>query len=265
MPDASVDLIYLDPPFCTQRDWGAFNDKWEDGLDGYLKFMKPRLVEMHRILKDTGSFYLHCDPTASHYLKVMLDGIFGRKQFRNEIVWKRQQGRSNHTHNWFAKEHDTILFYTKSKSYQFHQSYTPVIESDHKRYRHIDEDGRRYMLRRPDKRRKNRIRIYLDKSKGIPLDTLWIKDIQLQSSTSERLDYPTQKPLKLLARIIKASSNQGDVVLDPFCGSGTTLDAAQGLGRHWIGIDQNPDAITITEQRLKDRHALMLEYERITC
>ena len=253
MPDASVDLIYLDPPFCTQRDWGAFNDKWEDGLDGYLKFMKPRLVEMHRILKDTGSFYLHCDPTASHYLKVALDGIFGRKHFRNEIVWHYSNKlRSRRTKHW-TSETDVILFYTKSDNYEFIPQYQKLKEK--KRYRKFAaKNGKKASLTDA-----NGKPIYMYSDEKL-LGNVW--DFGMLTSG---IDYPTQKPLKLLTRIIKASSNQGDVVLDPFCGSGTTLDAAQGLGRHWIGIDQNPDAITITEQRLKDRHALMLEYERITC
>ena len=123
LPDASVDLICTDPPFNTGKDWGAFSDKWEGGLKGYLKFMGVRVVECRRVLKDTGSLYLHCDPTASHYLKVMLDGVFGIKQFRNEIVWKRHHGQSNNVKKAYSKEHDVILFYTKSNDFVFNPQY----------------------------------------------------------------------------------------------------------------------------------------------
>ena len=235
LPDASVDFIATDPPFFTQKDWGAFSDKWTGGRNQYLKFMEQRIIECHRILKDTGSLYLHCDPTASHYLKVMLDGVFGCDNFRNEIVWKRQSGRTNHTRKSYSKEHDIILFYTQGNNYVFNTIYKPLTQAQIDGYKHIDENGRRYQERGADTRRKNRTRFYLDDNKGIALDTLWIKDIQLASSSKERVGYPTQKPLALYERIIKASSNQGDMVLDPFCGSGTTLDAAQTLGRQWIG------------------------------
>ena len=117
LPDASVDLIATDPPFNTGRHWGAFNDKWEGGLKGYLKFMEPRLIECRRVLKDTGSLYLHCDPTASHYLKIMLDGVFGIKQFRNDIIWKRSHNKSGKKR--FGRNHDNILFYTKSDNFIF--------------------------------------------------------------------------------------------------------------------------------------------------
>ena len=176
MPDASVVLIATDPPFNTGKDWGAFNDKWEGGLKGYLKFMEPRLVEMHRLLKPTGSLYLHCDPTASHYLKVLLDTVFGIKQFRNEIVWKRSHAKSPKKR--FGRSHDSILFYTKSDNFIFYNS--------------------------------------------TQLNDLWL-DIPI-ASPKQRLNYPTQKPRALYQRIIKASSNAGDdIVLDPFCGSGTTI------------------------------------------
>ena len=260
MPANSVDLIATDPPFNTGRDWGQFDDRWEGGLKGYLKFMEPRCIEMHRVLKETGSFYLHCDPTASHYLKVMLDGIFGIQMFRNEIVWKRQAGRTNAVHYHFSREHDILLFYTLSDDYTFNTQYQPLSEEALKAYKHTDASGRKYAFdsgKRKSRRTPPR-RFYLDESKGIPLDNLWINGIQLASSTHERLGYPTQKPVALYQRIIKISSNEGDRILDPFAGSGTTLDAAQSLGRRWIGIDQNPEAVQLIEQRLTDRHALFL-------
>ena len=260
LPDASVDLICTDPPFNTGRDWGAFDDRWEGGLDGYLKFMEPRLIECRRVLKDTGSLYLHCDPTASHYLKVMLDSVFGIKQFRNEIVWKRQSGKSNCVKRGYSKEHDAILFYTKSNGFAFNMQYQPLSKSSIASYDKVDKDGRRYYIERDSKRRKKDSIFYLDDSKGARLDTLWT-DIFLTSCAKERLDYPTQKPLALYARMIKASSNQHDIVLDPFAGSGTTLDAAESLGRKWIGIDIGDEAIEIIQTRLRDRHGLMLGYE----
>lgn len=250
MESRSIDLICTDPPFNTGRDWGAFNDKWEGGLKGYLAFMEPRLVECHRVLKETGSFYLHCNPTASHYLKVMLDTIFRIKQFRNEIVWKRKSGRSNDVRSFFAKEHDIILFYSKTDQYVFHPIRAPLTPKQIASYKKTDEKGRKYQERGPDTHRKNRTRFYLDDNKGIALDTLWTKACQLSGWSKERLGYPTQKPVALYERMIKASSHEGDIVLDPFCGSGTTLDAAQTLGRRWIGIDKNPEAIALCERRL---------------
>ena len=247
MPDASVDLIATDPPFNTGRDWGAFNDKWEGGLKGYLKFMEPRLIECHRVLKDTGSLYLHCDSKASHYLKLMLDTIFGIKQFRNEIIWRRTGGQSNQA-KLYATVHDTIFFYTKTNHYKFTLQYLPLSDSSIKRYNKTDKDGRKYYNHCGGKRSEKK-RYYLDKSPGKRLNTIW-DDIHMSSISPERLGYPTQKPRALYERIIKASSNEGDIVLDPFCGSGTTLDAAQTLGRNYIGIDQNPEAIEICRKRL---------------
>ena len=260
MDAGRIDLIATDPPFNTGKDWGAFNDKWEGGMKGYLKFMEERCVEMRRVLKDTGSFYLHCAPTASHYLKIMLDGIFGRAQFRNEIVWKRQCGRSNMARTKYDSEHDIILFYTLTDNNVFHTVYMPISESSRKRYNLTDQYGRRYFVLQAGGRRKRSQRIYLDDSKGVPLDSLWIKNLQLSSGSKERVGYPTQKPLALYERIIKVSSNQGDVVLDPFCGSGTTLDAAHTLGRQWIGIDQSQQAIDTVIKRMRHRHSL--EYDR---
>ena len=154
LPDASVDLICTDPPFNTGKDWGAFDDRWEGGLKGYLKFMEPRLEECRRVLKDTGSFYLHCDPTASHYLKVMLDGVFGIKQFRNEIVWKRHFGQGNHVKKNYTKSHDIILFYTKSNDFVFNLQFHLLSESSIRRYDKVDKSGKRYMIHKGGKREK---------------------------------------------------------------------------------------------------------------
>ena len=233
--DNSIDLVYADPPFNTGKDWGAFNDKWEKGLAGYLDFIRPRIEEIHRILKDTGSFYLHCDPTASHYLKVLCDQIFGITNFQNEIVWGYRTGGNSKKR--FPKKHDVLLFYTKSPDYQ----HTPLKERIYYRSSFlasdIDEKGRHYA------------------------DT-YIRDVWddigiLLNIHKERIGYPTQKPIALLERVINASSNKNDVVLDPFCGSGTTLDAAHKLGRNWIGIDEGEQAIETTTFRLADQHGLL--------
>ena len=249
MDDGSVDLIYADPPFNTGKDWGAFDDRWEGSMKGYLKFMEPRLIEMHRLLKDTGSIYLHCDPNASHYLKVMMDGIFGMKHFRNEIVWDRLSCGGHCTHVYkYQKQHDIIVFYAKSDQNVFNMQYVPLSpECAAQMYTRTDENGRVYH-RSPRHQQK---KLYLDERKGRLLGTIWNQSgIKLPSYSNERNGYPTQKPVALLERIIKASSNPGDVVFDPFCGSGTTLRAAKTLDRKYIGIDQNPEAIRISENRL---------------
>ena len=270
LPDASVDLIATDPPFFTQKDWGAFSDKWTGGLNQYLKFMEQRAVEMHRVLKDTGSLYLHCDPTASHYLKVMLDGVFGMGNFRSEIVWKRNVGQSNDATKKWANSHDIILMYTKTAHYVFTPAYKPHSKEYLDRfYKKKDADGRRYTEtfgqgyagRTKDGKRYPKKRTYLDTLKGVLVGSLWTdKGMQLASGSKQRTGYPTQKPIKLLKRIIKASSNQNDTVLDPFAGSGTTLDASQTLGRQWIGIDVGDEAINVIQRRLRERHGL--EYDR---
>ena len=252
MPDASVDLICTDPPFNTGKDWGAFSDKWEGGLKGYLKFMEPRLVECIRVLKDTGSLYLHCDPAASHYLKVILDSIFGIKNFKNEIIWtyRRMQayGRS------FQNTHNTIFRYVITNKYVWNQLYEPLSKSTIKRWGLTE--------RKIEKNEKGEI-VNCGKSDKISKGT-FLRDVwdlsKINSSAKERLGYPTQKPVALYERMIKASSNQGDVVLDPFAGSGTTLDAAESLGRAWIGIDVGDAAINVIQGRLRDRHGL--EYDR---
>ena len=249
MPDESVDLICTDPPFNTGKDWGAFNDKWEGGLKGYLKFMEPRCVEMRRVLKDTGSLYLHCDPTASHYLKVMLDGVFGIKQFRNEIVWSYRKWVSKQRN--YQKSHNLILFYTKTPEYIWNQLYEPKSPKStlYKQHRVINpRTGKRNSIANKN---------------VITKDTMIrnVFDISVVAGTAkERLGYPTQKPVALYQRMIKASSNQHDTVLDPFAGSGTTLDAAQSLGRHWIGIDIGDTAIETIIDRMRNQHGL--EYDR---
>ena len=269
----------------------------ENDMMAYLTMMANRLLELHRVLKPTGSLYLHCDPTASHYLKIVLDGVFGKLNFRTEISWKRQSAHND------AKQgrkqpgnvRDVIFFYTKSDDWTWNWLYTPYDESyTDDFYRHVEsETGRRYRLSditapggaSPEKRNphyeflgvtrywrysketmaklhaEGRIvqtapgrvpayKRYLDEMPGVGLQNDW-GDIQ-PTSGSESLGYPTQKPLALLERIISASSNEGDVVLDPFCGCGTAVHAAQKLKRQWIGVDITHLAISLIEKRLKD-------------
>lgn len=262
----SVDLIYLDPPFFTNRNyeiiWGdeaeirSFEDRWEGGINVYIDWMKQRVIELHRVLKPTGSFYLHCDWHASHYLKVMVDEIFGRSNFLNEIVW-HYGPKATQRESSFQRKHDILLAYAKRHGEQtFNQQLQDYGEGSlaerHTRYKHRDENGvYRWTTRRDSKGAKTRAKVYLNE--GVPMTDVW--DIPVINSTSkERLGYPTQKPEALLARIIRASSNEDDVVCDAFCGCGTALAVAQKLKRRWIGIDISPSAIALIKNRLtRDR------------
>lgn len=343
-PNECVDLIYLDPPFNSSRNYNvlfkdesgrqsdaqitAFEDTWHWGetaeatyadllidspprvakaiealrlivgtnqMMAYLVMMTARLVELHRVLKPTGSLYLHCDPTASHYLKIILDTIFGAENFRNEIIWKRTSTHSD-SKRWSSVS-DTILYYTKTNKF----TWNPVF-SDHdddylaKKYVHDDDDGRgRYSLGdmispnpRPNmmyewmgfpspangwrysketmqklhdenriyypksKNNRPRLKRFLNEMQGRIMDNVWTDIFPVNSQAKERLGYPTQKPEALLERIIQASSNPGDVVLDPFCGCGTAIAAAQKLGRTWIGIDVTHLSVALMKYRLRD-------------
>ena len=339
VPDESVDLVYLDPPFNSNASYNvlfreqtgegspaqikAFTDTWEwtqesqrtfeqeimlnpaapanvremvnafrqfigsNAMMAYLVMMTPRLVELRRVLKPTGSIYLHCDPTASHYLKLLMDAVFGSRNYRNEVTWKRFNFHADATR--FGRITDRILFYTKSDNYewnrqrvQFKDSY---IESH---FRHTDEDGRRYRLDNlnpPGGRgpvyefhgvtrawrytEENMLKLeaegriyptpggipqlmrYLDELDGEAVNDLWFDIPPINPRAKERLGYPTQKPQGLLERIISASSNEGDVVLDPFCGCGTAIAAAHKLNRSWIGIDITHLAVALMKNRLK--------------
>jgi site-specific DNA-methyltransferase (adenine-specific) len=267
----------------------------------YLAMMAPRLVELRRVLKETGSIYLHCDPTASHYLKIMMDAVFGSQNFRNEITWKRRVGMSSAVHesNRFGVCTDILLFYARSEATEFTPQYnkeTPEYQAYiRERFTMLDENGRAFQAtslvnpaRRPNliyeyrgyqppangwmitkekmeqwdregklyfpKEKAGRIRrkSYADELKGMPIQNLWTDIPEINSQAAERLGYPTQKPEALLERIIKASSNEGDVVLDPFCGCGTTVQVAQRLNRRWIGIDITHLAIGLIKKRLSD-------------
>jgi adenine specific DNA methylase Mod len=353
-PAASVDLVYLDPPFNSNADYNvlfretsgevsqaqfhAFTDTWSwadaaetyhqfidncpnvavvemveafhsflknSPMMAYLAMMAPRLVELHRLLKETGSLYLHCDPTASHFLKLLLDGVFNPKNFQNEIVWKRHSAHSSAKR--YGPVHDDILFYSKGD----HFIWTgPRLDYEEeyleKYYKYDDGDGRLYWrnsltaagTRRgssgrpwrgydpnsqgahwkftvenleeldaagkiywPPKGGWPQIKRYRDELKGLAVSDIWEDIDKINPAGNERLGYPTQKPVALLERIISASSNPGDVVLDPFCGCGTTIHAAQKLGRRWIGIDVTYLAINLIKRRLKDAFGEEIEFE----
>lgn len=271
----------------------------ECNMLAYLVMMAPRLAELRRVMKPTASIYLHCDPTASHYLKMLMDGIFGGANFVNEIVWKRSDAKGDvgQGAKHFGRVNDTLLFYAKSYGDNIlNQQYTKMSqEYIDKWYRHRDSNGRRYKLDnmlgpggaakgnpkyevmgverywrysrvkmealiaegRVEQTRPGAVPMYkryLDETKGVPLTSNWADIRPIHGWAAEKLGYPTQKPVALLERIIQASSNEGDVVLDPFCGCGTTIDAAQKLNRHWIGIDITQLAVTLIKQRLLDTH-----------
>ena len=231
-------------------------------LAAYLVMMAPRLLEMHRVLKDAGSLYLHCDPHADSYLRILLDAIFGVKNFRNAIIWKRYRGKKGATKK-FGVATDTIFFYGKSKNAEFYPSYLPLRqEYIASVYKYDDGDGKgpyRFGGRIPNRK------YYLQNSKGIPVTSLWDDIDELNGTAAEFVGYPTQKPMALLRRIIAASSNPGDLVLDPFCGCGTTIETCEAMEdgrRNWIGIDIGPRAWEVIDGRLK-KHAKLYKGIRV--
>ena len=269
----------------------------------YLAMMAPRLVELRRVLKPTGSLYLHCDPTASHYLKLLCDAVFGSDNFRSEIVWRRNASKGL-AFKGYPKNHDTLLYYGRGENLTFNRPYL-AYDADNldsktgAKYKHHDPDGRIYRLSdvtNPNRDRPNltyeflgmtkvwrwtkermlqayedgivvqtrpgaipQMKRYLDEQEGRPIDTVWNDIPPINSQAKERLGYPTQKPVALLERIIQASSNPCDVVLDPFCGCGTTIDAAEKLGREWIGIDITQLATSLIKNRLRDTYGEKIE------
>jgi DNA modification methylase len=310
LPDSCIDLIYIDPPFNSNRNyevfWGetkekrAFEDRHES-TQAYIEFMRPRCVELARVLKKTGSFYYHCDWHASHYVKVMLDQIFSENNFLNEIIWKRSAAHSDtkQGRKAYGNVSDSIFVYSggNDKERVWNAQYRPYDESyvnDFYKYKE-EGTGRRYRLdnltaakpggdvsyefhgTRPYKGRywayskenmekflaegrlyfpKNggtpSYKRYLDEMPGVSLQNVWDDIPPIASTALERTGYPTQKPLKLLERILEVSSNENDIVLDAFCGCGTALAAAQNLNRQWIGIDVSPTACRVMAKRLRD-------------
>lgn len=244
-PPGCVDLVYLDPPFFSNRNyeviWGdeaevrSFEDRWEGGIEVYTAWMRDRIREIHRVLKDTGTMYLHCDWHAGHYLKVMCDSVFGMGNFRNEIVWCYAGGGVPKKD--FPRKHDTIFRYTKGTDYFFEPVYRPYSEGTVQRGRtavkgKYFEEGLR--------------------EKGTPVNDWWTDVPKITSPTdAEKLGWPTQKSEALLERIIGTSSRPGDIVLDPFCGCGTTVAVAQKLERQWVGVDISPTATGVMRQRME--------------
>lgn len=254
MPKQSVDLIYTDPPFYSQRNYGAFNDSWP-GLRAYICFIEERLECMKPILKPDGSIYLHCTPAVSHYIKIMMDRIFGRENFRNEIVWCYKGGRA--TKKDFAKKHDIILRYGMSENISFN------IDAVRIPYSEIVSKANPSRYNKSYRANKVYEGYTLNKKGKHPED--WWTIQPLTPSSNERLGYPKQKPITLLNRIIKASSNEGDTILDPFVGSGTTLYAAHLLNRIWIGIDKASESIELIRNTFEDRYKIteVRDYEVI--
>jgi DNA modification methylase len=294
MPGKSVDLIYIDPPFFTGNSHYDFGDNWPS-IESYIAFMEPRLREMHRVLKKTGSLYVHCDYHSNSYLRVLVDSIFGLDgSLVNEITWRRNNSNNNADRK-FGSSTDTILFYAKSGDYTFNKQYTavdeksftmteyetgrkfktsPLVVTGKSTERSFDFDGSSFTVPAgkrlkwtqetiDNRLKKNplliywtsndvpRYKVYMDENKGKPVQTFWDDVGYVTATASESLGYSTQKPEALLERVIKASSNLGDLVLDAFAGSGTTCAVASRLGRRSICIDQNPKACKIMEKRLK--------------
>jgi DNA modification methylase len=335
----SVDLVYLDPPFNSKRDYNlifrspkgqqsdaqitAFEDSWqwgpqaeheyaevlrqsntdaaevlrslrqflrENDMMAYLTMMTNRILELHRVLKPSGSLYLHCDPTASHYLKIILDTIFGPQQFRNEIIWQRTRSHNDKSLTRYGAIHDVLLFYTKGPNWIFNKLHTKRdanAPKTHDLYTHTDGkiyrkdncrapggrgprfewNGHIHNWRFTEEKAREleqaglivysssgmpRLLREVDTERGPQLQDMWTDISPPNSGSAEILGYPTQKPLALLERIIQVSTNPGDTVLDPFCGCGTAIHAAQKLGRRWLGIDITHLAISLIEKRLRD-------------
>ena len=253
LPSEMVDMVYIDPPFFTQKTQRLsdsigkiyeFDDKWES-KEEYLQYIKIRLMEIKRVLKNTGSLFLHCDTSASWNLKLVLDEIFGEENFRSEIIWFYK--RWSNSQKGLLPNHQTIFFYSKTKKYTFNTifgEYSPTTNIDQILQARKRTNGK--TCYKTDSEGKT---VYGINKVGVPLSDVWEMPF-LNPKAKERVGYPTQKPIELLDRIIRISTNEGDTVLDAFCGSGTTLVSAKLLGRKYIGIDKNQDAITLTKQRL---------------
>ncbi|MUN75774.1 DNA-methyltransferase, partial [Enterococcus casseliflavus] len=255
--DNSIDLVYLDPPFFTQKTQKSknkdntkeysFSDTWESITD-YQLYMKLRLIECKRVLKTTGSIFLHCDKSASHYLRVALDEVFGMKNFRSEIIWMYK--RWSNSKKGLLNNHQNIYFYSKTKDFKFNFFYTDYAAStnvDQILHDRVRDENSKSIYKTDDKGNP----VIGKKKNGVPLSDVW-NIPYLNPKAKERTGYPTQKPILLLEQIIKIVTDKGDTVLDPFCGSGTTLVAAKLLDRNYIGIDMSEDAVNLTKERLEN-------------
>lgn len=252
----SVDMIYLDPPFFTQKMQSLkdtqgteyfFGDVW-NSREEYLDYMKVRVYELKRVLKDTGSIFLHCDEKASHYLRIILDDIFGEENFRSEIIWTYK--RWSNSKKGLLPGHQTIFFYTKTNNYKFniiYTEYSPTTNIDQILQERVRDNRGKAIYKHDD----NGEVILSKEKKGVPMSDVWEIPF-LNPKAKERVGYPTQKPIELLERIVRISTDVGDTVLDPFCGSGTTMVAAELVNRKGIGIDISRDAVEISENRLKN-------------
>ena len=253
MQNETVDMIYIDPPFFTQTiqklsnsdgQFYEFKDTWKS-KEEYLQYIKLRLLEMKRVLKKTGNFFLHCDTSASCNLKLLLDEVFGENNFKSEIIWYYK--RWSNSQKRLLPNHQTIYFYSKTKDYKFNtifREYSPTTNIDQ-----ILQTRERVKGKVRYKKDSNGKVVCNTNKMGVPLSDVWEIPF-LNPKAKERVGYPTQKPIELLDRIIQISTDKGDTVLDAFCGSGTTLVSAKLLGRKYIGIDKNPEAINLSERRL---------------
>ncbi|MDR2496731.1 MAG: site-specific DNA-methyltransferase [Tannerellaceae bacterium] len=307
MESETVDLIYLDPPFFSNRNyeviWGdagevrSFQDRWEGGISHYIAWLKERVEHMHRVLKPTGCLFLHCDWHADAYIRVeILDRLFGMNNFKNTIVWKRTTAHNDSGR--FGMNADSIFYYAKSNEYTFNPQFLDYDDEYKKRFRK-DNNGRLYIddnlsakglsgggykyeykgvlnlwrcppetMQQYDKEDKLyytanggiRLKRYLDELQGLPCQTIWTDINPVNSQAKEKVGYPTQKPKALLERIIKCASNEGDLILDPFVGGGTSVVVADKLNRRWIGIDQSVRAVKVTELRLQHNNDNNIKY-----
>ena len=255
-----IDLIYIDPPFCSQAVYKSkafdekieceFNDEFRGGVQSYIHWLKPRLQEIHRLLSDKGVFCLHIDQRTSHYAKIELDKIFGYNNFINQVIWD-YSGNST-TSRFYPRKHDIILIYSKNQEHTFNTTYRPYSEATLKRYNHEDKQGRFKISTLNGKTEK----VYM--KEGCPVQDVW-SDCPVVRKKEERCGYPTQKPLKLLDRLIETFTKKGDMVADFFCGCGTATSSAQNLGRRWLGCDVSKDAISVIKKRMMRDHNLKVK------
>ncbi|WP_368272655.1 site-specific DNA-methyltransferase, partial [Enterocloster lavalensis] len=255
MEGESIDMAYLDPPFFTQKEQHlkdsdgreyTFSDRWES-RESYLRFMRLRLEEIKRVLKKNGSIFLHCDDSASHYLRLIMDEVFGENHFRSEIIWTYK--RWSNSRKGLIPGHQTIFYYTKTANFKFntiYNAYSPTTNIDQILQERVRDTYGKASYKYDDEGNV----VLAREKKGVPMSDVWEIPF-LNPKAKERTGYPTQKPVELLERIIRISTDPGDCVLDPFCGSGTTLVAAKLLGRNYVGIDSNPSAVRLCGQRLE--------------